>query len=253
MATGDEVYTNFFEVGKFFCSGCGNYLYRSGDKFQSPGKWPAFAKAATEESVLLEEDFSVGILRTVIVCKQCSKEIGHVYNDAQQLAGVEGQQRHTVSSKNLRFEANPEGGEPQLISEAKPAAPAATIEVVEKKETSVDDKEKAAAAAAAGKRTAAQARQLLKEMSDSDSDSDSDSSSEEEKPAAKKTGNAAKAPVQPAAAPSKKPVAAATQKPVAKKEEKSGGSYLTVLALGAAAIAAGFVGYRYYVKRDAGK
>jgi peptide methionine sulfoxide reductase MsrB len=61
------------------------YWHRSGDKFQSPGKWPAFAKAATEESVLLEEDFSVGILRTVIVCKQCSKEIGHVYNDAQQL------------------------------------------------------------------------------------------------------------------------------------------------------------------------
>lgn len=60
------------------------HVYRSGDKVVSSGKWPAFVKAATEEnSVQLEEDFSIGILRTVILCKQCAKEIGHIFNESR--------------------------------------------------------------------------------------------------------------------------------------------------------------------------
>lgn len=166
-----------------------------------------------------------------------------------------------MASKHLRFESDPEGGAP---SSTAPADVTTTggLQVIEK-EQQHDTSMKGAASSVhaedradgghAAKRTAAQARQLLDNMSgsDSDSDDDDDSSSEDEAPA--KGGNAAKAPVAAAAPSAAKRTAAAvsaTKKATNASSSSSATSYLGYLAVGAAALAAGFVGYRYLVKRD---
>ena len=69
------------ELGVYRCVCCGNELFNSESKFESGTGWPSFASPASEESIDTENDSSVGMSRTEVVCKQCEAHLGHVFDD----------------------------------------------------------------------------------------------------------------------------------------------------------------------------
>lgn len=77
---------------------------RSEDKFRSVGKWPAFRKSASPESIsLIEDDFG----GSEIQCMKCQASIGNLYHDGKKSGDdhAEAKDRHCVESDAVVFEA----------------------------------------------------------------------------------------------------------------------------------------------------
>ena len=64
--------------GHFACAGCGLPLYMAGSKFESGCGWPAFDKSVGG-SVVAQTDFSLGRVRTEIVCAGCGGHLGRAW------------------------------------------------------------------------------------------------------------------------------------------------------------------------------
>lgn len=94
-------YNDFFEAGNYQCAGCGTVLFTDEQKFQSGCGWPSFDDAIPD---VIEEipDFSHGMIRTEITCKNCGGHLGHVFNDGPTKTGL----RYCVNSVSLKFENN---------------------------------------------------------------------------------------------------------------------------------------------------
>lgn len=92
-------YNDFFEQGNYQCTGCGAVLFTSEQKFQSGCGWPSFDEAIPGT---IEEtpDFSHGMIRTEITCKNCGGHLGHVFNDGPTKTGI----RYCVNSVSLTFD-----------------------------------------------------------------------------------------------------------------------------------------------------
>src|SRR3989344_5318254 len=71
------------EKGTYYCAQCGALLFKSETKFDSGSGWPSFYDAA-KENIKLEEDNSMGMQRTEVICKKCGGHLGHSFNDAPQ-------------------------------------------------------------------------------------------------------------------------------------------------------------------------
>lgn len=69
------------EAGTYRCVCCGNPLFRSDTKFDSGTGWPSFWAAVSPESVRFEEDNSLFMRRTEVLCSACDAHLGHVFND----------------------------------------------------------------------------------------------------------------------------------------------------------------------------
>lgn len=78
-------YVSMADDGIYRCQACGNQLFSSDTKFESqePGLrgWPGFNEALPG-AIRFEEDNSLGMRRTEIVCAQCGSHLGHVFDDA---------------------------------------------------------------------------------------------------------------------------------------------------------------------------
>jgi peptide-methionine (R)-S-oxide reductase len=64
----------------FECVGCGQPLFRAGEKFDSGTGWPSFfdpLEGAVETSV----DRSHLMVRTEVHCSRCGGHLGHVFDD----------------------------------------------------------------------------------------------------------------------------------------------------------------------------
>jgi peptide-methionine (R)-S-oxide reductase len=61
--------------GHFACAGCALPLYSAGSKLESSCGWPAFDKSVGG-SVLVQTDFSLGRVRSEIVCAGCGGHLG---------------------------------------------------------------------------------------------------------------------------------------------------------------------------------
>lgn len=72
--------------GVYSCAACGAALFKSDDQYESttPGLigWPSFSDAASEQSILLRPDHSLGMERTEVICAQCEGHLGHLFEDA---------------------------------------------------------------------------------------------------------------------------------------------------------------------------
>lgn len=92
-------YNDFYEEGTYVCAGCGEPLYSSETKYSSGSGWPSFYQPVQKESVRYEEDNSLWMRRTEVLCAVCDGHLGHVFPDGPKPTGM----RHCINSTSLSF------------------------------------------------------------------------------------------------------------------------------------------------------
>lgn len=69
------------QKGVFTCAACSEVLFKSDHKFDSGSGWPSFYDIASEGTIELRDDKSLGIHRVEVVCANCGGHLGHVFDD----------------------------------------------------------------------------------------------------------------------------------------------------------------------------
>uniref|UniRef100_T1IV00 Peptide-methionine (R)-S-oxide reductase n=1 Tax=Strigamia maritima TaxID=126957 RepID=T1IV00_STRMM len=97
-------YTENKSTGLYNCACCGAILFSSQSKFDSGCGWPSFFQPHVvdgENNIQENDDTSLGVKRTEVICKQCDSHLGHVFPDGPPPTGL----RYCINSLSLQFEA----------------------------------------------------------------------------------------------------------------------------------------------------
>ncbi len=102
---GSGKYVDFYEDGMYHCAACDQPLFSSDTKYEStmPGLigWPAFSDMYTNDALKLDEDNSLGMRRTEVICANCGSHLGHLFPDDSSPNGL----HYCINSVCLDFKA----------------------------------------------------------------------------------------------------------------------------------------------------
>jgi peptide-methionine (R)-S-oxide reductase len=85
--------------GVFACAGCDLGLFSSDTKFESGTGWPSFWAPLDKTAVVMENDNSLGMIRTAVNCARCGGHLGHVFDDGPKPTGL----RYCMNGVALTF------------------------------------------------------------------------------------------------------------------------------------------------------
>ena len=81
-------YAQSKEPGTYVCACCGNPLFSSDTKYESGTGWPSFWAPVAPDAVRTEEDRTLWMRRTEVLCATCDAHLGHVFEDGPQPTGL---------------------------------------------------------------------------------------------------------------------------------------------------------------------
>ncbi len=91
--------------GVYHCVACDAPLFTSDTKYDSGTGWPSFYEPVSPEAVVYEEDRSLFMRRTEVLCGTCGAHLGHKFPDGPQPTG----ERYCINSVALSFDEESDG------------------------------------------------------------------------------------------------------------------------------------------------